>query len=238
MASNSETGHSVNISNFKLLIDKCNAMGAAYNPSNTTLTVGAMTALWNSADEAHKTHTTAVQNAKNPINDRQILFEKAEKLSTRVLNYFKSTAATAKVKADAKGLADRMRGMGVKVNKLPDGSADPKDVSNSHQGFVQRADTFIQLADLLASDGNYLPNETDLKVDGLKELGQDLKKKNEIIGGVLAPLGASRIKRDKALYEDVTGMLSVAKDSKNYVKSVFGVTAAETKSVTSIKFSK
>ncbi len=89
---------------------------------------------------------------------------------------------------------------------------------------------------LLASDGNYLPNETDLKVDGLKEMGQELKKKNEIIGGLIAPLGASRIKRDKTLYEDVTGMLSVAKDSKNYVKAVFGVSAPETKSLVGIKF--
>ena len=117
-----------------------------------------MTTLWITADTAHQTLTSALQAAKNPINDRQILFEPTEKLVTRTLNYFKSTDASDQVKADAKGLADRFRGFGVKVDKLPDGTADPNSVSTSHQGFVQKADTFKQLVDLYRSDANYAPN--------------------------------------------------------------------------------
>lgn len=72
MASNSETGHSVNISNFKLMIDKCTAFGAPYNPSNTDLTIANMTTLWTTGDTAHQTLTSAIQTAKNPINARKI----------------------------------------------------------------------------------------------------------------------------------------------------------------------
>lgn len=238
MASNSETGHSVNISNFKLLIDKCTAFGAPYNPSNMRLTIANMTTLWTTADTAHQTLTSAIQSAKNPINDRQILFEPTEKLVTRTLNYFKSTDASDQVKADAKGLADRFRGYGVKVDKLPDGTPDPADVSTSHQGFVQKADTFKQLVDLYGSDANYAPNEADLKVGELQILATAMKTANDNIGTIIAPVGTARITRDKALYADKTGIVDTAQDCKNYVKGVFGASAPETKTVTGIKFTR
>jgi hypothetical protein len=85
---------------------------APYNSSNTDLTIAAMTALWTTADTAHQTLTSAVQAARNPIYARQLLFEPVEKLVTRTLNYLNSTKASAPVKANAKGLADRFRGMG------------------------------------------------------------------------------------------------------------------------------
>ena len=64
MASTSETGHAVNISNFKLLIDKCASFGAGYNPSNTNLTIANMTILWTTATGFHLTFTTALMNSK------------------------------------------------------------------------------------------------------------------------------------------------------------------------------
>ncbi|MFI5218803.1 MAG: hypothetical protein ACHQNT_04880 [Bacteroidia bacterium] len=238
MASNSETGHSVNISNFKLLIDKCTAFGVPYNPSNARLTIANMTTLWTTGDTAHQSLTAAIQAAKNPINARQILFEPTEKLVTRTLNYFKSTAASDQIKADAKGLADRFRGYGVDVDLLPDGTPDPADVSTSHQGFVQKADTFKQLVDLYASDANYAPNEVELQVATLTILATAMKTANDNIGTIIAPVGTLRITRDKALYEENTGMVDVAQDCKNYVKGLFGATAPETKTVTGIKFTR
>ena len=238
MASNSETGHSVNISNFKMLNDKCTAFGAPYNPSNANLTIANMTALWTTGDTAHQTLTAAIQAAKNPINDRQILFEPVEKLVTKTLNYFKSTAASDQVKTDTKGLADRFRGYGGKVDKLPDGTPDPAQVSTNHQGYVQKADTFMQLVALYGSDANYAPNETDLKVATLTTLATAMKAANDNIGTIIAPLGMARITRDKALYADKTGMVDVAQDCKNYVKGVFGATTPETKTVTALKFTR
>ena len=170
MASNIETGHAVNVSNFKLMIDKCASFGATYKPSNTDLTIANMTVLWTTGDAAHQTLTTAVQNSKNPINDREILFKPTNKLVTKVLNYFNSTKASKQVKRDAKGLGDRMRGFGVKVGKLKDGMPDPASVSKSHQSYVQRGDTFRQLVKLLGSEGNYVPNEVELQVATLDTL--------------------------------------------------------------------
>ncbi|MCC6938769.1 MAG: hypothetical protein IT226_11155 [Flavobacteriales bacterium] len=238
MASNTETGHAVNISNFKLLIDQCDAFGVPYNPSNASLTIVNMTAQWTTADGAHQALTAAVQAAKAPINDRQILFEPTEKLVTRTLNYFNSTTASDQIKADAKGLADRYRGHGVGVAKLPDGTPDPADVSTSHQSFVQKADTFKQLVDLYGGDAAYAPNEADLKLVALTALATAMKSANDHIGTIIGPVNTLRVTRNKTLYDKDTGMVDVALDCKNYVKGVYGATAAETRLVTGIPFSR
>ena len=238
MASNSETGHSVNISNFKLLIDKCTAFGAAYNPSNTDLTIVNMTATWTTGDTAHQTLTSAIQTAKSPINARQILFEPSDKLVTRTLNYFESTKASKQIKADAKGLADRYRGFGVKVDKLPDGTPDPADVSTSHQGFVQKADTFKQLIDLYRSEPLYAPNEVEIQTATLTTLYNAMKAANDNIGTILAPVETARITRDKALYAEETGMVDLAAACKDYVQGLFGATSPEAKLVRGIKFTR
>ncbi len=238
MASNSETGHSVNISNFKLQIDKCTAFGAPYNPSNKDLIIGNMTALWTTGDTAHGTLTAAMQAAKNPINDRQILFEPVDKLVTRTLNYFESTKASKPIKADAKGLADRFRGFGVKVDKLPDGTPDPDDVSTSHQSYVQKADAFKQLVDLYKSDVEYAPNEAELTTGTLATLAGAMKTANDNIGTILAPVDMARITRDKALYAEETGLVDIAAACKDYVQGLFGASSPEAKLIRGIKFTR
>jgi len=238
MASNSETGHSVNISNFKLLIDKCTAFGVKYNPSNADLSIDNMTTLWETAKNANDTLSVVAETAKQPINARQILFEPVDKLVTRTLNYLSSTKASAQFKADAKGLADRFRGHGIKVNKLPDGSPDPNSVSTSHQGFVQKADTFLQLVALYTSEPLYAPNEIELQLEALGALALAMKTANDNIGTIIAPVDTARVTRDHALYDEESGMVDIAAACKKYVKGVYGVGEPETNLVSGIKFTR
>jgi hypothetical protein len=231
-----ETGHAVNISNFKLLIDGCTAFGATYNPSNADLSIASMTLQWHAAETAHTTLTTALQNAKNPINQREALFEPLSKLVTRTLNYYRSTKATKQAKQDAKGLADKIRGHGIAVKKLDDGTPDPDDVSNSHMSYVQRTDNFRQLIDLYSSDPLYMPNEIDLQTDSLHALYVQMKSANDNIGTILAPVDAARIARDHALYDDDTGLLDLAAACKDYVQGLFGAISPEARTVTGIEF--
>ena len=126
----------------------------------------------------------------------------------------------------------------MKVDKLADGTRNPADVSTSHQGFVQRADTFKQLVDLYKSEPLYAPNEGDLKIVALEALATAMKTANNNIGTIIAPLNTARITRDKALYEKDTGMVDIAQACKNYVKGLFGATSPESKTVTGIKFTR
>lgn len=238
MASNSETGHAVNISNFKLMIEKCTAFGALYNPSNTDLTVANMTTLWTTANAAHVTLTSAMQLSKGPINSRLLLFEPVDKLVTRTLNYYESTKADKQIKKDAKGLADRYRGFGIKVKKLADGTPDPADVSTSHQSYVQKGDTFKQLVDLYTSDPLYAPNEAAINIATLTTLSAAMKTANDNIGAILAPVETARITRDHALYDDETGMVDVSAACKDYVQGLFGARTPEAKIIRTIKFTR
>jgi len=236
---NFETGHVVNISNFKLMIDKCATFPAAeYNPSNADLTIGNMTNKWSSANNFQVTLNTVLVNSKEPINAREILFAPLNKLVTRTLNYFKSTKASAQVKKDAKGMADEIRGFGVKVKKLPDGSPDPNSVSTSHQSFVKRQEKFAELVALYASSSFYAPNQSDITINALTNLKNAMKTSNDNIGTIIAPVDAARNGRDHALYDAETGMLDIVAACKVYVKSVYGASSAEAKMIVKIKFRK
>src|SRR5436190_21073428 len=101
MASNSETGHVVNIANFNLLTQKCTSYGATYNPSNADISLASMNTKWSTASTAHNSLTTALQVAKNPINAREILFDPLDKVVTKSFNYCKSTKASTAFKTDA-----------------------------------------------------------------------------------------------------------------------------------------
>ena len=90
MASNSETGHAVNISNFKLLIDTCTAFGIKYNPSNTSLTIANMTAQWTAAKDANSALINSNAAAKEPINEREILFAPIINLVTEQITMLNS----------------------------------------------------------------------------------------------------------------------------------------------------
>jgi hypothetical protein len=99
-----------------------------------------------------------------------------------------------------------------------------------------RADTFKQLVELLKTVPEYDPNEDDKKIVNLDDFYTAMKTANDTIGTIIAPVEAARIARNHALYDDETGMIDVAQACKKYVKSVFGATAMETKTVTKIKF--
>lgn len=235
MSSKNETGHAVNLSNFKLLIDKCTGFGAAYNPSNAKLTTADMLTLWTAADASHQLLTAAVQTAKVPISARFILFEPVDKLVTKTINYYKSTDASDQLKNNAKTLANKYRGY-AKSKKLEDGTNDPNAVSTSHQSYVQKADTIKQLIDLYSSDANYTPNETDIQTATLTTLYYDMKTLNDNIGVIIAPIEAARIARNHALYDVKTGMVDIALAAKDYVKGVYGATAPETKTISGLRF--
>lgn len=231
MASNSESGHANNVANFKLLIDECSSFGSKYQPSNVDLSIGSMTSLWTSGNDAHVALTNALINSKTPIAARTTLFTPVNKLVTKTLNYFESTKASKQLKSNAKTIADRIRGA-AKVDK----QENPDDVSVSHQGFVQKQDYFRQLLELYKSDANYAPNEDELKIATLQTLSDEMKKSNDNIGTIIAPLGNALIARNKALYSPETGLVDVAQLSKDYVQGVYGASAPETKNVRKIKF--
>lgn len=237
MASTSETGHAVNIANFKVLIERCNEFGSAYNPSNSDISITEMTSKHENADTLHKDYITALEETKLPINDREILFIELAKLVVRTYNLYLSTRTSDQMKKDAKGYMLKITGRNVKVPKLEDGvTPDPNHISNSQKSFVQRAYNFDKLVKLYKMDALYNPNEASIQITTLETWVENLQLANGKVDAVVANAIIKRTKRDHALYDFGTGLIDLALASKKYVKSVYGGKSPEAESVNGIKF--
>ncbi len=238
MSSNSETGHAVNLSNAKMLIDRCATFGPAFQPSNSSLTLANATAQWTTGVSLHSIVSNASQVVRIPINERDDAFEEADRIVVRSSYYYQSTAASAAAMKDAKGLVRKFTGSNVRRPKDQQGNADANWVSNSQQSYTKRQETFMMLRSFYASDPNYAPNEVELQIPSLTTMEAGLKMHNDNMSALLAPVKAARIDRDKLLYEEGTGLVDVMLAMKQYVKGVFGATSPEYKSISGIRFKK
>jgi hypothetical protein len=99
-------------------------------------------------------------------------------------------------------------------------------------------DHFAQLIATLTAEPKYLPNENELKVASLNTLLTDLRAKNTAVISATTALSNARIARDKALYVETTGILDVAQDVKQYVKSLFGASSPQYKQVSGLKYTR
>jgi hypothetical protein len=238
MSSKSETGHAVNISNLKILIDRLTAFGTAYAPSNLAISIASLTVDYDAVKILQANYLAGFDGAKAPINNREILFSTLNDLVTSTFNYLQSTEANVELIKDVKGVADSIRGFNLNRRTLPDGTPDLDHISNSHRGFIQRAEHFEQLILIYQGEPLYDPTETEWKISTLEAYRDDLKNANEDLEEILAPVFKLRLLRDHKLYDDGTGILDKIKLVKKYVRGKFKFGTPETRSIITIKFTK
>jgi len=235
MASNSETGHVVNIANFRVLIERCEEFGGVYDPENVDISIAQMRAKWSAADALQSAYIVAVEATKIPINERELLFRNIGKIAVRSMNVYIASKASRPAIEDVKGYVNKLTGRYVRVKRHEDGSRDPKHVSRSEQGYVKKAEHFAMLIELLRNDANYAPKEVSLQLDSLEALLADAKMATAEIFGLEAEATMRRLERDHALYDLGTGLCDLALSCKSYVKGVFGAGSPEARSVVSIR---
>lgn len=237
MPSKSEQGHAVNINNIQVLIDRLSALDG-YSPSNLSISISNFTTEHNTVKLLQNVYENAYEAAKGPINSRVLLFKTLNNTVTATFNYLQSTQADTELIKDVKGLADQIRGHNINPRTLPDGTPDLDHISNSHMSFVQRAEHFEMLLMLYQGEPLYNPNETELMIATLVAYAQSLKDKNEELSGILAPLIKLRLDRNHKLYDKDTGILDLIKRCKKYVIGKYKYGTPETRSITSIKFTR
>jgi hypothetical protein len=167
------------------------------------------------------------------------------KLITRVVNAVASSNVSKQVLADVKTIARKIQGKrgSDKLPTVVDDPNTPEDesqisISASQMSFDNRIENMDKLIQLLPSQSDYAPNETDLKVATLTTLLGDMKTKNTAVINALTPLSNARIARNTLLYATGTGLVDIAGEVKKYVKSVFGGTSPQYKQVSGLKFTK
>lgn len=236
MASKSETGHARNVANLETLISYCTAYGTAYNPSKDSLTIVELNKLLSSARKSMSDATNAKNQLDLVINERQIKFAPLKKTATRVISALSVSHASDETTDDAKSINKKIQGK--RSSAKPDDSPEKKVISTSQQSFDNVLDNFKKLIDLVASEPDYNPNETELQVQTLQAYAQQLQSANTAVINATTVYSNSRIERDKVLYADNTGMIDIALDVKQYVKSVFGTSSPQYKQISKISFRK
>jgi len=240
-----EGGHAKNVANFEDLISFCTGYGTQYNPSKAGIKLPAMNTLFTSAKNSLTAINTALPPSTNAINAREIVFTPLSKLITRVVNAVAASNVSKQVLPDVKTIARKIQGKrgSKKLPTIVDNPNTPQDesqksISASQMSFDNRIQNMEKLIQLLASQTGYAPNETDLKVTTLTTLLANMRTKNTAAINALTPLSNARIARNNILYAKGTGLVDIAGEVKNYVKSVFGGTSPQYKQISKLKFTK
>jgi hypothetical protein len=242
MASTSETGHYKNITAFDKMILKAQGFGTTYNPSKTSIKIASLQTLSAQAKADYALVSPASITFNNAVNDRIIIFQPYKTFATQLLASFKtsSDANPQKIK-DLVTINRKIQGSRTpKKDAIPvdPNEPAPETISASQQSYEMKYDHFVELVDLILSESTYAPNEVELKLPAIQAFKASLLAANTIVFSTFEAVNQTRIKRDKTLYNEKTGVYTVQGLVKEYVKSVYKVNSIQYKQMVAISFKK
>ena len=237
-----ETGHYKNITALDKMILKAQSFGATYNPSKVSIKIANLLTLSTQAKTDYTPVSTANIAFNNAVNDRIIIFQPFKSYSTQILAAFKtsSDANSQKIK-DLVTINRKIQGSRTpKKETIPvDPNAPaPETISSSQQSYEMKYDHFVEFVDLILSEASYTPNETELKLPALQAFKASLLAANTSVATTFETVNQARIKRDKTLYNEKTGVYTIQGLVKEYVKGVYKVKSIQYKQMVAIKFTK
>ncbi len=242
MPSTSETGHAKDVANFEDLISFCKGYAATYNPSKDAHRIDSLvTQLANAQTTLQQVKTTQT-TFNNATNSRMIAFKPLKPLGTKIINALDATDASVETVKDARTINRKIQGQRATPKAVEvvvaEGATPPPDktISTSQQSYDQKIEHFSKLIELLSADSNYSPNETELTVTTNQTKLDQLKATNTAVIDSYTNWSNSRINRNAALYNPLTGIVNTALDIKKYVKSIFGATSPQYKQVSKLEF--
>jgi hypothetical protein len=241
MAIISESGHAKNVATFEKLVKNITDFGTVFNPSKESIKLPALNNHLGEAKTAIFNVNAAEAAWKNAVKVRESAFGPLSKFFTRVGSSLKSSASSSLIDETAMSLIRKLQGRRAS-HKMTDGEKQAaeaegktvKESSSSQMSIDNRLDFLDKLIKLLSSIPEYAPNETELSVVGLTALYNDLNSKNLDVVTAEVSLNKARIERNKVLYTPLSGVIDVFADVKMYVKSVFGTTSPEYKSISGL----
>lgn len=232
----SETGHAKNVANFETEIAFCIGYGATYNPTNPLLTITSLQTKWQTA----KLKLKAVKDTKEPFDSvtgaRQTIFKIPRPLATKIINALIAANAPESVIKDARTIIRKLTGK--RATAIPEDPKDQNFISVSQQSYDRIVDTFEQLIVLAQTETKYNPNEEEIKIPELQSVLAQLTAANTEVKNAFVPYSNAIIERNNELYDEQTGLINIAQDVKNYVKSVFGAASPQYRQISDLMFKK
>jgi len=265
MSSTSEVGIAKNVAHLSTLITYCVSYGSNYNPSNAAIKLPGLNAVLSNAQTALTNAISSRTARAGAFNARMVAFKDIKKLSTRLLAALNGAGATTQQINNAKSIDRKIKGRRAKsiphsapapASGTPTASqtekatlpppstlpitpvTPPHPISVSQVSYDNLIQHMAEFIALLASIPSYNPNETDLKIASLNTYLANLNATNNAAIVAQTTLNNSLIARNKILYAYITGLCAIGEESKDYIKSVYGSTAAEYKQVRKLSFTK
>lgn len=241
--SSKQASISANLTNAEELIDRVSSFGPKYNPVPIAFTIPGLTQLKTSAETLVNIANTAENVWRNSTMTRSLIFDSVDGLVTRAFNSYSISGAPEQSIQQAES---KVHAYGnVRVSDKPTeeekaaAKAEGKELKTNVQHnatFEKRVENFGDFVDFLGNSGHYGPNETDISIAGLKAKHEEMKSNNKICSQNAIELDKARMLRDTVMFSKVTGLVDISMGVKKYVKSAFGATSVQYKSISYLKF--
>ena len=238
MSSTSEKGHGKNVANLETLIIRCEGFGNPYNPSNSMITIPNLTTYYQESKQLFTDVITTEAPFDEVSGRRKNVFKKLRPMCTQILNAFKAANSPSNIIANAETINRKLQGKRADnspTETLPD--EIPKDkISVSQQSYELLVDHFEKLIEVGVIEPSYNPNEIPLQITTLKTFKDQLDALNTEVKTKAVPYSNSMKARNAKMYVPETGIVPLTQMVKNYVKSVFGASSPEYKSISKLIF--
>lgn len=240
MSTNSETGHAKNVANFKTLINHLNRFGTSYNPSKEALKIPHLNTIATKAQAELVNVINKNAGYNHTTVDRRLAFENLHPFSTRLVNALRATDAPPQRIDDAKGFNRKLQGKRAKAieKHVDENTPAPVTISASQKSYDQQIQHFMGLVAVLRLEPSYKPNETELKIDALTIRENELMEKNDAVSVAHSFISNARMDRNQTFYGNNIGLVDIAMEIKDYVKSAYGARSLQYKEISGIKFKK
>jgi len=240
MASQSETGHAINIANANLLNTYIIQLFGIYKPSNPKLLLANLQSIYNNSFPQQDLVNSLVAPYSVAVDNRQMVFAPISKKITKLHKAYKATEGVTKVQLeDFMTIARILKGIR-KVNNpaIKDPSVQHQNHSTSHLSYDQRTNNMDLLIAQLLNTPNYNPNETEYKVATLQTERSIMLQETQNVANTLVPLNHARSTRNETLYYSEDNLVDTFNKAKDYIFTILDVKSLQYKAIAKIKFKK
>jgi len=234
-----------NVDNMEVFTEKAITFEPAFNPSDARLSIQNQKQVKVSGDKALLGVALAERTSEDIATTRNAAFDALDPFVTRLINAVRISDAPAQTIEHGDSIVREYRNQRATEIVPPAKTAEGSDEEESartnkmrNSSFNTKIENYRNLVLLVNAIVGYKTNETDLTVEAISERLDDLKRVNSACITAEAELEAARKLRDIVLYGAKTGLVDVAMDSKLYVKSAYGATSTQYKSISGITFRK
>lgn len=243
--STSKRSNQQNVDNMEVFTGKAINFIPPFNPSDSRLSIQNQKQVKASGDEVLLGVSAAERACESAITARNVAFDALDPVVTRAINGLRISDVPAQTVVQGESLVREFRNKRASEIEPPAKTAEDSDEEESAKtnkmrngSFSTKIENYRNIVVLLATLAAYKPNENDLTVESLQARLEDLKRVNSACIAADAAAEAARQLRDIVLYADKTGLVSIGQDSKLYVKSAYGATSTQYKSISGITFTK